>query len=67
MGKNREFSLKSSEVLTAWLKVSAGTGKSEPLCPVDPELVKIWDPETIYEVPETGREQRQEAWGHLEA
>lgn len=49
-------------MLAAWLQVSTGTGKSEPLLPVDSELVKIWDPKTIYEVPETGQEQHPEAW-----
>lgn len=65
--RTREFSLKVSEVLTAWRQVSTGTGKSELPLLVDSELVKIWDPETIYEVPETGQEQHPEAWGHLKA
>lgn len=67
VGRTHEFSLKVSEVLAAWLQVSPGTGKSEPPLLVDSELVKLWDPETIYEVPETGQEQYPEAWGHLEA
>lgn len=52
-------------MFTAWLRVSTGTGKNEPLRPVDSELVKIRDPETIYEVPETGGDSI-EAWAHLE-